>query len=238
MTHVPHTPAAARRSDGVRESGITAGGRWYFLLAVLSFGFLAAVPFWHAWTRLRRPTLLKAACAYTAVDVFLVVLMALTPSPNPDGSSGNSAISTIGGFTAIAVIVIACIHLRGVRREVYASPRAVPAQSDPAVARALAGRERREEARRMWAADPSLARELGVGRPDLGRGFDDGGLVDLNSAPAAVIAQVCGIELQQAELIVAARLGRGGAYYNVDEVFVYVPLPQRAQQLISDRALV
>lgn len=235
---MPHTSAAARRPDGVREPGSTAGGTWYFLLAVLSFGFLAAVPFWHAWTRLRRPASLKAALAYTAVDVLLVVLMSLNPSPNPDGSSGNSAISTIGGFTAIAVIVVACIHLRGVRREVYATPRAVPAHADPAVARALAGRERREEARRMWESDPSLARELGVGRPDVGRGFDDGGLVDLNSAPAAVIAQVCGIELQQAETIVAARLGRGGAYYNLGEVFVDVALPPRAQQLISDRALV
>jgi hypothetical protein len=89
----------------------------------------------------------------------------------------------------------------------------------------------------MWVSDPSLARELGVGRPDLRRGFDDGGLVDLNSAPAAVIAQVCGIDPQQAETIVAARQGRGGTYFNLGELFVDVPLPLYVQQLLTDRAL-
>jgi hypothetical protein len=203
----------------------------------LTVGFLTAVPFWHAWTRLRRPALRKLAVIYTAADVFLVFLMAITPSPEPDGSSGDSAISTLGGFTALAVVVVACIQLRGIRREVYATAPAVPALADPAVARALAGRQRRDEAKKMWVSDPALARELGIGRPDLGRGFDDGGLVDLNSAPAAVIAQVCGLDPQQAETIVAARQARGGTYFNLGELFVDVSLPPRVQETLTDRAL-
>jgi hypothetical protein len=138
----------------------------------------------------------------------------------------------------LAVVIVACIQLRGIRREVYATPRAVPALADPAVARALAGRQRRDEARKMWVSDPSLARELGVGRPDLRRGFDDGGLVDLNSAPAAVIAQVCGIDQQHAESIVAARQARGGTYFNLGELFIDVSLPPHVQQLLTDRALI
>lgn len=242
MTHssrpLPQNPTEPAAPVGRSTMNGRSGGIWYFLITVLTGGFLAAVPFWHAWTRLRRPAMRKIAVVYTAVDVFLVVLMALTPSPQPDGSSGNSAISTIGAFTVLAVVIVACIQLRGIRREVYATPRAVPALADPAVARALAGRQRRDDARKMWVSDPSLARELGVGRPDQRRGFDDGGLVDLNSAPAAVIAQVCGIDPQQAETIVAARQARGGTYFNLGELFVDVSLPPHVQQLLTDRALI
>ena len=56
------------------------------------------------------------------------------------------------------------------------------------------------------AEDPALARSLGIGRPDLARGYDDGGLVDLNTASAPVIAQVCGLDAALAEAIVAAGL--------------------------------
>jgi hypothetical protein len=41
-----------------------------------------------------------------------------------------------------------------------------------------------------WATDapgPVLARELRIGRPDVPRQFDDGGLVDLNHAPVPVL---------------------------------------------------
>jgi hypothetical protein len=213
------------------------GGVWYFVLTVLSAGFLAAVPFWHAWTRLRRPAVRTMALIYTAIDVFLVVLLALTPDRKPDGSSGNDVISTIAGFTVCAVVVVAWIQLRGIRRDVYAAPRAVPAQADPLVARALAARQRREEARRMWVADPALARELGIGRPDLGRGFDDGGLVDLNHAPVAVVARVCGIDPALADAIVAARTARGGTYFNLGELFVDLPLPADVQDVLTERAL-
>jgi hypothetical protein len=233
---LPHDPISPAQPFGRPPIRRSADGLWYFGIAVLTAGLLAAVPFWHAWSRLRRPAMRKLALVYTAVDVFLVVLMALTPSPNPDGSS-SSAVSTIGGFTVLAVVIAACIQLRGIRREVYATPRAVPALVDPAVARALAGRQRREEARKMWTSDPALARELGIGRPDLHRGFDDGGLVDVNSAPAAVIASVCGIDQQQAETIVAARQARGSTYFNLGELFVDVSLPPHVQQVLVDRAL-
>jgi hypothetical protein len=233
---VPHQ-AGAPAQPADRSAAATSDGGWYFLVAVLSGGFLAAVPFWHAYSRLRRPALRTIATIYTAVDLFLVVLLAVTP-PSGSPEADESNLSAIGGFTVCAVIVIACIQLRGIRREVYATPHALPAHADPAVARALAGRQRRDEARKMWASDPALARELGVGRPDLRRGFDDGGLVDLNSAPAAVIAHVCGIDLPQAEAIVAAREARGGTYFNVGELFVDVPLSPHVQQALTDRAVV
>jgi len=212
-------------------------GAWYFVLTICSAGFLAAIPFWHAWSQLRADKLRTLALAYTAVGVALVVLMSLTPDRTAN-SSGNDTISTIGGFGVLAVVITACIQLRGIRRAVYTAPRAIPMDADPVMARAMAARQRRVEARKLWSSDPAMARELGIGRPDLGRGFDDGGLVDLNSASAPAIARVCGIAQQQAEAIVAARTARGGSYFNLGELFVDLPLPESVQGSLTEHAIV
>jgi hypothetical protein len=214
-----------------------AGG-WYFVLTIASAGLFAAIPFWHAAARLKEATTLRLAVIYTLADVALIVLAALTPPRRPDGASGNQAISTIGGFLALAVIVAACLQLRSVRRQVYGGHGVVPLAGDPAVARALAARTRRQEARELLERDPGLARELGIGRPDLHRDYDDGGLVDINNVPAAVIAQTCGFERSYADAIVAAREARGGTFYNVGEVLVDVNLPPSVQELLSERAVV
>lgn len=218
-----------------------SSGRWYLFLAGLSFGFLACVPFWHAAQRLQRSDVRKWAVAFTAVTVYLVVLLALTPDRNPDGSSGNSAISTLGGFSAIAAAVVSVVRLNGLRREVYggAAPAVRPAHADPAIAAILAARQRRAETRALVVKDRSLARELGVGRPDLGRGYDDGGLVDINSAPASVIAERCDLTPNEAASIVSAREARGGAgWFTVDEILIDVALPADAGDRVRERAFV
>lgn len=232
--HGQHHPPA---QSGIRYEKPTSGptGRWYFVVTLLSFGFLAAVPFWHAANHLQRPDVRRLALVYTALDAFLVVLMALTPDPDAPGSD-DSVLSTIGGFTAFAVMFVGVLQLGSLRRQVYGRPVPVPVSDDPAVARALAARRRRYEARALRASDPSLARELGIGRPDLGRGYDDGGLVDVNTAPAAVLARLAGIDPPVAEAIVAARDARGG-YFNLDELFIDVPLPRHVQDQLRDRAL-
>lgn len=213
-------------------------GRWYFVVTLVSIGFLAAMPFWHAARSLGRPGLVRLALIYTALDAFLVVLMILTPPNNPDGTSGNETISTIGGLTVTLVLIAACVQLRGLRREVYGERSVVQRPVHPAVTQALAAREQRAESRRLREQDPALARELGIGRPDLGRGYADGGLVDLNTAPAAVIAQVSGIAPAHAEAIVAARDARGGTYFNLAEVFVDVALPPHEQEQLHEHAVV
>jgi DNA uptake protein ComE-like DNA-binding protein len=62
----------------------------------------------------------------------------------------------------------------------------------------------RQRARRLCTENPRLAREMGVGRPDL-PGSQDAGLVDVNSAPAAVIGRLPGIDDELATRIVEAR---------------------------------
>jgi hypothetical protein len=232
----PAPAPAAKTSAPTWRQRLEAGG-WYFAVTIFTAGFLAAVPFWHAAVRLRTSRARQLAAVFTLADLYLVVLLILTPPRNPDGSSGNEAISSLGGFSVIAIVVIACILLRPIRREVYGGKGVITAHEDPAVARALAARARRDEARQLFDGDPSLARELGIGRPDLGRDYDDGGLVDINTAPAEVIVRVCGIDRVYADALVAARARRGGAWFNLGEVLVDLDLPPYVQEQLREHAV-
>ncbi|WP_409330807.1 ComEA family DNA-binding protein [Trujillonella humicola] len=213
-------------------------GGWYYVVAVGTVGLFAAAPFWHAWHRLRRPPVLRSAVLYTALGAALVALTSLIPrdaSGEPVGS-GAAAVNGVLAVSAVAVVVAACLQLRPLRREVYGRPGELPSHSDRVLAGALAARARREEARELAGRDPALARDLGIGRPDLGRGYDDGGLVDVNTAPAAVIEQVCTIDRSHAAAIVAAR-ERRGSFYNVGELLVDVDLPPHVAAHLQERGI-
>ena len=232
----PHPPVPATPSRPTAGERFRAGG-WYIVLTICTAGFLAGVPFWHAAHRLGRAQVRTLALAYTAAGIYLVVLLALTPPQRADGTSGNETLSTIGGLSVVVVVVLACIQLRSLRREVYGGRGVVAAHSDPAVARALGARARREETRQLIARNPGLQRDLGIGRPDLGRGYADGGLIDLNTAPAEVIARVADIDPADAAAIVAARTARGGSWFDLAELIDNVPLPSYAQEQLRERAV-
>jgi Helix-hairpin-helix motif len=67
----------------------------------------------------------------------------------------------------------------------------------------------RERALRLARENPALAREAGVGRPDL-PGSADGGLVDVNNAPASALARLPGVDDALATRIVEGRTEAGG----------------------------
>jgi len=212
-----------------------AGG-WDFVLTIASVGLLAAVPFWHAASRLGRREVRTRALLYTAAAVVLIVLSALTPR-QADGTSSNEALSTIFAFSAVAVLVAACIQLRPLRREVFGDGGVVPVHADPVVARALGARARRAETRQLLAREPGLQRDLGIGRPDLNRGYDDGGLIDVNTAPAEVIMRVADIERGDADAIVAGRIARGGSWDDLAELIDNVRLSPSAREQLQERAV-
>jgi DNA uptake protein ComE-like DNA-binding protein len=189
---------------------------------------------------------------YGTVGVVLLALVGATPtdaSGNAVGVAGH-VLQVIFGCLAIPTIGAACVQLAPLRREVYgqtdgtrpspATRRDVPRDVgiDPAVAAVIASRERQAEARRLVASDHLMARELRIGRPDLGHRYDDGGLVDLNTAPVVVIARICDIDTDTARRMVDARDRQGGTFSNVDEVFVVADVPWPLWERIRDRAIV
>ncbi len=209
-------------------------GIWYFVLTIASAGLLAWVPFVHAAGRLRRGWIAAVAALYAAGAVTALVLMSL-PSPDAQGqiSDGDAALAITGELLLLALVIIGCVQQTRLRRQVYFARGA----TDPALAAALVARARRLAARKLVAEDPSIARELRIGRPDLPHTYDDGGLVDLNSAPATAIATTCDVPQQTADEIVAVRTRRGG-FLTVDDLFSMADIPIDAWGRIRDHGFV
>jgi len=135
----------------------------------------------------------------------------------PDHPSSDAAI-----FTLLASMVVASIQ-------------AALVIGGPLADRGAA--ERRQAARQLVAERPQTARTLGIGRPDLPRTYDDGGLVDLNDAPAEILAVLPGLDPQLAAAIVSSRLGRG-RFQRVDELWSRGLLHGVASQELLDRLVV
>jgi hypothetical protein len=189
---------------------------WAFLPA-LSFGYLAPLPIIHAAVRLRTWTLWAAAALYTAAVVFVLsATMTVTSGPVEPAE-----VSDPPGWAAallFGLVVVPTAHALAVRKRVFE-----PRSQDPAIAAALNARQRREEARAIAARDVELARELRIGRPDLPRQFDDGGLVDLNHVPAPVTVDLLGLSQADAVQVIDAR-DRIGGFSSVEEVIAYTDL--------------
>ncbi|MEY9486190.1 hypothetical protein RKD26_001984 [Streptomyces calvus] len=116
--------------------------------------------------------------------------------------------------------------------------RAVPRRGgvDPAIGEALERRQRRAEARRILERDPALARELRIGRPDLPRKFDDGGLVDVNHVPATMLATLPGFTPELADRVVRVRDEHRGFAF-VEELEAYAHLPEGLADELTERLL-
>jgi len=216
----------------------TRGG-WWFIVHLLSAGLLLPVPLASAAVRTRRPWHVVAAVASLVLVVATFVFVGAADR-GPDGST-TGPFATLSSMSVLTLYVGGLAALIVVRHQVF-GPRARPTGwdrplPDPAVAAALAARGRREEARRLAAQDPLLAHELRIGRPDLPRSYDDGGLVDLNAAPPQAIARTCGIAPEHAERIVACR-SAAGRFAAVEDVFVWADLPYEIWDHVRDRAVV
>jgi hypothetical protein len=79
-------------------------------------------------------------------------------------------------------------------------------------------------ARRLQQDNPVLAQELKIGRPDLPRGYDDGGLVDVNYVPAAILASHLGLTPAEVTAVITAR-DKLGRFSSIDELSAYADLP-------------
>lgn len=184
----------------------------------------------------------KRTAKWLGVTIVAVIVAGLVQSFTGISTAPVGGILLIVTFALVLTVATMLVldAIRAVRGERRAPPALAPdgaRGSDPAVAMVLAARARRADARRIVERDPLLALELRIGRPDQPTAYNDGGLVDLNSAPAQVIAAVCGIDLATAILISDARSKIGG-FAAVNDVFSLVDLPFPLWGRIQDRAVV
>jgi hypothetical protein len=103
-----------------------------------------------------------------------------------------------------------------------------------AVAEARARLRRRKKARQILASEPDLALELRIGRPDLPRDYDDGGLIDINHVPAAVLVSELEIPESEARSLIEQREAHGG-FSHPEELVYYCDLTPERLNVISGR---
>jgi DNA uptake protein ComE-like DNA-binding protein len=192
------------------------------LVPLLTVGFATPLVFFFAAARLRSGRVWAACASYIAV---LVIEQATAASHFGVVASVALGILTLG----------AVVHALIIREAVFFG-RAKPSAMEVAVDAAQDRRRLRERARRLAASDPALALELGVGRPDLRRDYDDGGVVDVNHAPVGVLATPPGVTPERAERIVRMRTERGG-FVSADELCVFAELPPEVTAQISERTV-
>ena len=189
---------------------------WSFL-PLFSIGMLSPIPILYAAFKLRSWAHGVAGALYLAALV--TVFAADSSAELPDWAGG----------IILGLMIVPTAHALAVRRRVFE-----PRRLDPVIAAALNARQRREEARELAARDPNLAREVRIGRPDLPRQFDDGGLVDVNHVPGGILVQQLGLSEADASRILEAR-DRLGGFSSPEEVIAFTDLSPALVDGIRDR---
>ncbi|PRX25407.1 BTAD domain-containing putative transcriptional regulator [Actinoplanes italicus] len=150
--------------------------------------------FYFAYAAFQRRTIRDVLVAVGYFFAVIGVLVFLVIDPSDPNSELASDAETIGFLLGLGLIALAAFH--GAFLAVF------PGDSRRA-------RRQRDMARMYATFHPDAARQAGIGRPDLMRSFDDGGLVDLNHAPAQEIARLHGINPIEAHRIAVDRYERG-----------------------------
>lgn len=211
---------------------------WWTAMPVWSFGLLSFGPFLRLALERRRRKEWVIAGAYLAASAAVIVSFPF---------SGTAAVvSTVfglclAGFAAVHAAVAFRPASGGVLSAAEQDRRAVDVAAQDRVVRdasandraldAARGRiARRAEAARIARADPLLARELRIGRPDLPREYDDGGIVDVNHVPGAVLEAHLGMLPDEIASLLSAR-DHLGAFASLDELSAYGGLkPDRVDE--------
>jgi hypothetical protein len=207
----------------MRDRGRSVRGFVWALVPAVSFGLATWVAFLYPAIRFRKVRHWLAAVAYFALFVTMVA-----SAESTDGSAGDIVfgvaflLSWLGG-TAHAFVV----------RSRLSEPR-TPVQD--AVLMAERRKEMRRQARETVGGDVVMAWELRIGRPDLPRVYDDGGLVDVNHAPPELLASLPGMTPALVNRIVRTREQCGG-FVSVEELSALAELPPALTPQLDEYAI-
>ena len=113
--------------------------------------------------------------------------------------------------------------------------RRIHGPGDPALQAARMRIQRRTQGRHLLATQPALAREIGLGRPDV-PGADDYGLVDVNHVSADALARLPGVTKDVAQRIVTERAQCGG-FSSVEDLGMLLDLPPAEVDKMRDTAI-
>jgi DNA uptake protein ComE-like DNA-binding protein len=198
------------------------GSKW-FLLTFVPFGFTTWAAFLYAGLKTKRPSLLAAAAGYGALLVAYLVI---------DAGDAHGAREAIGAVLALGAWVGGAAHALALRRGV---DRQLSLAESPEVTAATREIERREYGRQLIRSNPTLARQVGVGRPDQSSG-DSFGLVDVNHANAAAITQLPGITGEMARRV-EDFCKEGGSFVSVEDLALFLDFPAQDVDALREQAV-
>jgi DNA uptake protein ComE-like DNA-binding protein len=147
------------------------------------------------------------------------------------GTEAESVMSDISTVALLAAWIGGTVHAFAIRSRVFATKN----RYEDAIAMATQRRELRSAARDT-ARDPAMAWELRIGRPDLQRAFDDGGLVDVNHAPPSALASLPGMTPELVNRIVETRDKLSG-FSSVEELSSLAQLPPSLTGALNEYAI-
>jgi DNA uptake protein ComE-like DNA-binding protein len=222
-----HGGAARFESDPL-PSPPTSGSRvswpdklWWAL--TLPFGLTTWAAFLYAGSRTKRRDLKQAAGIYAAALIIAVVMTSV-------GEGGG--LGSAGGAVLVLLWIAGMVHAALIRRTVS---RQLALEDNSAVRRAQKELDRREYGRQLLSTNPSLARQLGVGRPDVA-GSDSYGLIDVNHAGAAGLMMLPGLTQGHVQKLIQYR-NDGGYFVSVEDLVMYLDLPQTTIGPLRDTAI-
>ncbi|MGK5742952.1 BTAD domain-containing putative transcriptional regulator [Micromonospora sp. URMC 103] len=236
--YVPPAPTPSPLTDPVPSQRGTRRGttapRWASatatvvgtLLVLLSFGcstWLVMLAY-AAWRRSWRLAL--AGVGYLAL---VVVELSLLDLENPEAEPPMATAALFVGLAAISLFVGAA-HVIVLNRGVWAT---LTGGKSIAKSREEERRLRREHSRYLLYHYPAARGELRIGRPDLPRSFDDGGLIDVNSVPEHVLARLPGLSADQCRHLAVDRWLRG-PYASIEELAGRCMLPPNLTEPLRD----
>ncbi|MET7970550.1 AfsR/SARP family transcriptional regulator [Micromonospora sp. NPDC005305] len=220
----PPEPSPARRSPGWLRLTATVVGT---AGALLSFGALtwAVVLGYALWRRSWRLAL--AGLGYLLLVLSVFVLAVFSPE-NEEVSDGEALWFIVA--TGICWL-LGTVHVVLLNPTLWAALGGLfwtgRQRSDEQ------RRLRREQARYLLHHYPAARSELRIGRPDLLRSYDDGGLVDVNAVPDPVLASLPGLTAGQRRQIAVDRWLRG-PYGSLEELAERCALPYAAAEPLRD----
>ena len=196
----------------------------WLLVVVLGFGFTAWGAFLYIGIRAQRRSWLAWAAVYAALTLsWLILGNQARPSDTETSVAAIAALLSWAGGS---------VHAAVIRKD---AARRIELPPDTRLESARTRISRRAEGRRLAERDPLLAREAGIGRPDL-PGADDFGLVDVNHAPPAALSRLPGITPEIAALIEQTRNDVGN-FTSAEDLCVTLDLPAALTRDLKEHAI-
>lgn len=219
------------------QRGPGARGLWWFLVPLMSVGYLTFLIVFHAGLVLRNRATLIAAAAYLALEVDFIV---------------DAAMAQVSGLTVALFMIMNWVggtvhtaHLTSRYRNQVRTTRERQSWTpwDPedrrgdALEAAQMAIARRRDARRIVEGDLPLAAELRIGRPDLHRSYDDGGLIDVNHVPVEYLISELEMQPATADEVITMRSLCSGFTSAEDMLMACDSLNPARMDMLRDRLI-